>query len=415
MRLLAAALALFAAQVLLAAEPISRTITVPLDYTNTALGHAELTIEFGAPFDRTKPTVIVVADGQQFYLQRGSVAELQTRRFGDAFNVVGILGRGATDAFIAATRGEGGATDWRKAWQIFRAEQWMGDIDAVRRALAGDDGNFYLFGASGGADLIHQFLLRYGRHVLRAYTGSPGNDALARELRLRDEGTWDELSSDPSLEVKLQKVLADHPAERAAIMTALQRQHFFVSAADLPRERSALIDALARWDVAAFAHARETYQVDAILELERSPRGIAIAVREFEFLYASGTYRRLGDGHLHPSIEAVYTSTKPLIELAERGDITPPRFDLTPAHALSTEVFLLAARWDEAIDYRISIALAYSYPHHELFLADDNHMFGNAKAGELQSRIVQTFLRYGLGSPELRKLLDEIEWYRWHE
>jgi hypothetical protein len=415
MRLAALVLTLFLALTAIAAEPISRTIAVPLDHTNPAMGAAQLPIEFGAAFDSAKPTVIVVVDGQQFYLRKGSVAELQQQRFGDAFNVVGILGRGATDAFIAATRGAGETTDWRKAWQIFRTEQWMGDIEAVRRALVGDEGNVYLYGASGGADLIHQFLLRYGRHVSRAYTGSPGNDALARELRLRDEGTWDDLSGDPAREAKLQKVLAAHPTERVAIVTALQRQHYFVSAADLPRERNALIEALARWDTAAFAHAREEYQVDAILDLERSPRGVAIAVREFEFLYASGAYRRLEDGHLHPSIEAQYSGTKPLIDLAVGGEIAPPRFDVTPAHALSTEVFLLAARWDEAIDYRISIALAYSYPHHELFLSDDNHMFGKANAGGLQSRLVQTFFRYGLGSPELRKVLDEIEWYRWHE
>src|SRR5918911_1145782 len=81
---------------------MGRTIEVPLDYKAPEMGRAPLYFEFGASFDPTKPVVFIIADGQQFYVRRGSVAELQHTLFGDAFNVVGIVGRGFTPEFIKA-------------------------------------------------------------------------------------------------------------------------------------------------------------------------------------------------------------------------------------------------------------------------------------------------------------------------
>jgi hypothetical protein len=92
-----------------------------------------------------------------------------------------------------------------------------------------------------------------------------------------------------------------------------------------------------------------------------------------------------------------------------------PTFGLSAAHRLRTEIFVLAARWDEAVDYRTSIALAYIYPRHELFIADDNHLFSKLSAGGLHRRLVQTFLEHGLESAELRGVINSAQPYRWKE
>jgi predicted alpha/beta hydrolase family esterase len=420
MKTLVAALLLLSLSALADEPPVTRTITVPFDYSRPELGTFPLEVEFGAPFDPAKPIVLVIADGQQFYVSKGSVAGIRTRTFGDAFNVAGILPRGANEAVTKAVTNADGTRDWQRAWQFLQAEQWLGDIESVRKALAGEEGLVSLFGASGGADLIHHYLVRYGRHIARAYTASPGSGAIEQELGLRGDLSWsDPAMTDPATLAKLQRVLKARPAERPRIMITLQRQHFFVSAADLRRERKRLVDALAAGDEKAYEKARADYQVDAILDLEHSAQGLAIAVREFEFLEASGNLSLLaGDGTrggIHPGVESTRDVAAPLLDLLARGAITVPPIDRTPSHTLPAEVFLLASRWDEAIDYRVAIALAYSYPKHLLFIADDNHVFGKARTQSLQPRLVQTFLLHGIGSPQLDALLKELESYRWHD
>src|SRR5262249_49168921 len=158
--------------------------TVPIDHEAPEKGALSIDYEFGAPFDPAKPTVIVVADAQQFYVRKGAMAEIQKTDFGPEFNVVGVIGRGTSRAFIEKTLGTDGKPDWALAWRIFRAEQWIEDIDAVRKAVVGDEGMVSLYGASGGSRLVQQFLARHGRHVARAYMASPLNPFAVGELRL---------------------------------------------------------------------------------------------------------------------------------------------------------------------------------------------------------------------------------------
>ena len=55
--------------------PLGRKIQVPLDYKSPGLGRAALYFEMGAPFDKTKPVVFIISDGQQFYVTRVGCAE----------------------------------------------------------------------------------------------------------------------------------------------------------------------------------------------------------------------------------------------------------------------------------------------------------------------------------------------------
>src|ERR1700722_18799854 len=88
------------------AQPASASqhaLSVPLDYADSGAGRADLTYEFGEPFNPKKRTVLLVADGQQFYVQPGAAARLQKQLFGPDVNVVGLLTRGSTPAFVKAT------------------------------------------------------------------------------------------------------------------------------------------------------------------------------------------------------------------------------------------------------------------------------------------------------------------------
>jgi hypothetical protein len=76
-----------------------------------------------------------MADGQQVYVRKESVKALQDKLFGSAFNVVGIVTRGSTPEFIQSTLAPTGKPDWLKAWQVFNSDQWLDDIEAVRKAV----------------------------------------------------------------------------------------------------------------------------------------------------------------------------------------------------------------------------------------------------------------------------------------
>lgn len=134
-----------------------------------------------------------------------------------------------------------------------------------------------------------------------------------------------------------------------------------------------------------------------------------------ELIYPSGAFQRLGGSAVYPLIETQYHFIEPLISLIKAGRIPAPDFDISAAHRLSTEVFVLAGRADEAVDYRTSMALAYSYPHHQLFIADDNHVFAKLTESGLSNRLLPAFLKFGAASTEFQKALSDAEPYRWVE
>ncbi|HEV3470644.1 MAG TPA: alpha/beta hydrolase [Pyrinomonadaceae bacterium] len=397
-------------------QPLVRTIEVPLDHRDRGLGAARLSFELGAPFDKSKPVVLVIADGQQFYVRRGAARELQQKLFGDAFNVVGIIPRGGTPEFVKAALDPSGRPDWARAWRIFNADQWVADIEAVRRSLVGDEGGVMLYGRSGGAYLIHQYLSRHGTRVARAFTQSPVNPLLNRELGIAIDRFWEELGAqDRGLQGLLRKALARDPGERLRMLVTLQRQHFFIPAERIAPARAELIRALAEGDAALYERARKEYQADEVLKLYESAESIPQVVRVLELIHPSGAFRRLGGEAVYPLLESQHHFQKPLLALLEAGTIPAPSFDLSAAHRLDTEVFILAGRRDEAVDYRTSIALAYSYPRHQLFIADDNHVFSKLNEAGLVNRLLQGFLGSGPGSTEYQQALAAAAPYRWSE
>ena len=394
---------------------LGRTIQVPLS-RDRALGERSLYFEFGAPYDNRKPVILVIADGQQFYVRKDSVKALQEKLFGDAFNVVGIVTRGSTPEFIQATLGPKGQPDWLKAWQIFNSDQWIDDIETVRKAIVGEHGSVFLYGRSGGAYLVHQYLAKYGEHVLRAFTQSAVNPFIVHDLGIGLDRFWSELGmQDSKLQSLLLNALAQHPDERIKILMTLQRQHFYVSADKINAARTDLIQALAKGEMSTYETARKEYEVDDVVKMSESSDIIPQNIRVLELIYPSGAFQSLDDGALYPLIETQHYFLEPLLSLLNAGQIQLPRFDDSAAHKSQTEVFILAGRWDEAVDYRTSIAFAYGYPKHQLFIADDNHVFSKLSETRVDRQLVQSFFKGGLGSPEFQKEISNAKQYRWIE
>ncbi len=393
---------------------LGRTIAVPLDRQDPRSGNAALYFELGAPYDASKPTVLVIADGQQYFVRKGTAAGFQKDLFGDAFNVVALVPRGATPEFIKAALGADGRPDWLRAWRVFNSDEWVEDIDAVRKAVVGEGGKILLYGRSGGAYLVQQYLTKHGDRVRRAFIESPWNPFISRELGISCDTFWRELGAqDKDLQAALCKALERNPADRTRILIALQRQHFFVPADKLADARARLIRTLAAGDRGPFDACRKDYEVDAVLELSASTDVVPQNVRVVELIRPTGEFGRSGGEAVRPLIETQYAFTKPLNDLVDAGKIPEPAFDFAACHRLDAEVFLLGSRFDEAVDYRSTIALAHAYPRHQLFIADDNHTLKKLTAGPARNRMLRAFLAHGPGSAEFREALAAAEPYRW--
>ena len=169
----------------------------------------------------------VVAARRDLAQTRAALPELQRELVGDgAVNVVGLIGRGATQAFVDAALDGPAGPDWPRAWRIFRAEAWLDDLDELRVHLGGGEARVILYGVSGGAYLAHQYLARHGEHVLRAYTAAAVHPFLVGELGLATDRFWEELGErDPEDQARLARALEAHPDERFTIAMLLQNTY----------------------------------------------------------------------------------------------------------------------------------------------------------------------------------------------
>lgn len=397
-------------------EGLYHTLSVPVDHTDPSAGTTEIHYEFGADFSPEKPTVFVIADAQQFYVRKGAVASLQATLLDSTFNVVGIIGRNNNANLRALVTDSPGKVDWVRAHRIFSWQQYVNDIEEVRKQVVGPSGNIFLYGQSGGGLLIHQYLSLYGNHVEKAFTGASVNYSLDARLGIRHDKFWEEATGgNQGFGEKMKKLLADSTLDREIIAMLFQRQHFFVTPDSLDQARNHLLGVLLAGDQESIERYKEQYQINALREMISSDFGIPIRVRVFEFLFPLLEGLELGPEALHPNVENMYFSTLPLVEKYLSQEIHPVEMPFENLHNLNTKVFVLAGRWDHTADYRSQIALASGYPDHLLFLADDNHTFNALKQdGQYQNLVVAFF--HSESIREMKELLKrEFGKYRWRE
>jgi hypothetical protein len=393
------------------------TLRVPLDHDHPRAGSLHVEYDLGAPFDARRPTVFVVADAQQFYVRAGAMAGVQADLFGPGFNVVGLIGRSRAADMGPRITSPSGTIDWSLAWRFLNSRQWVGDLESLRRHLLGPRGRVLLYGRSGGAFLVHEYLARHGQHVRRAFTSSVLLRQLDAQLGFQHDRFWQELGAqDERLRAALGAHLAATGAQRPTLIKLLQRQNFFVPVERLAAERAALVQEILASDQAALARRRESYQVDAVAALMAGPSGPGIRVRLYEFVQPLLARLPTTPNVVRPNIENEADAAEPLLALQRAGRIPAPRFDAGALHDLrQTEVFVLAGRHDHTADYRSQMVLAAHYPRHSLLLADDGHQLERLDAAGLTARLAQAFLRDGLGAPTLQALLAEADALRWRE
>src|ERR1700678_2380273 len=202
--LLAGGVAVFAGAAAPAAQP--RSLLVPFDHFAPASGSFALPYLVDGDIDRTRPTIVIVGDGQQFYIRPDKLPDFRGL-FGPNVNIVGLPGRSFAPE-LQAHLGAASRGDWAQVYALLRYAQWSADIDALRSGLLGADGAILLYGASGGGRLVHEHLTRAG-HVVRGYTEAAVFPALDAEIGLLHDHFWSELSAEE--QGQLSRAIAARP------------------------------------------------------------------------------------------------------------------------------------------------------------------------------------------------------------
>jgi len=396
-----------------AAEGVSASITVPMDYQQPGLGGFPLRYELGRPFDATKPTVCIVADGQQFFLSPGSVAKLQEKWFDDRFNVVGIPGRMYAPELAQVCSLPDGGTNWLLAYRLYNSRQWCRDIDAVRQHLLGKTGRIMLFGGSGGGYLILEYLSRFHAHVKRAFIYSTPIPPIDASLGiLKDTFPTDVAALGSDYTGLLQQALVNFADQRPDLVMLLSRQHYFHTADELPKARRDLLCKLADGDREAFSSKKEAYQVNAINNLFASSKGPAIRVRMYEFIYPVLQIVTLDGEMLYPTLEMERNSALPVLQLCEQGKIAAPEWDVQGLRAMHAELFVLTAAHDKAASLMSHNLLVKGVPKVIHFVAKDDHILKSLTSAGLFHETVRTFLIHGMHSNAMTKQMKKLETYR---
>ena len=393
-------------------SPGSIDVEVPVDHDAPEGGSFPLRCEWGAAREARRPTVVVVADAQQYFVRPGGAARLQRELFGEAVNVLAITGRSRAPALERLIM-PGGETDWALAYRLLNWRQWARDIESVVRHLGLEPSELGLYGRSGGAHLIHQLLTLRPDIAGRSYVQAAVNHPLDVRWGLGADHLWEQFSAaEPATAQALLAWLERQPPQRRDLVLVLQRQHFFETLEALPAARLRAVRAFLDGDQATVAQMRERYQINALEQMRGSLEGVGSAVRVYEFAAPHADPRqRLAP--LRPDVEALFYYGHPLAEPGRRPEVPPT--DWFRLRDQSGALLQVAGRHDHTCDYRTQIGLNGLTKGSELLLLDDDHVFKRWTAAGTQPLLLRAYFGAGPASATFREALAAVEPLRWRE
>lgn len=375
----------------------SQTINVPIDYHNPDNGYFELEYEFGNTYNPELPTVIVIVDAQQFYVRKGRIKKIQDELFGKDFNVLGIIPRNTNKELRTKVELQNKEeTNWQMAYSVYQSYQCINDIDSVINNVLYDDVEIYMYGQSGGAFLITEYLSVFpNSRVKKVFVGASVNPVVENKLGiLHDNFQRNYLLNSKEDKEKLDTVLSEAYFNRKLVASLFQRQNFFVELDSLNKQRSELVNRLYLKDTAYVNNLKKEYQIDAINNLFNSETGIPIRVRLSEFINPLLHSWKNQKTHFYPDLENSYNIAFPLLNLQNTSSFEISNvFDENEFRKFNGEVFILSGRHDHVADYRSSIYLCGLLNDCTLFIAEDDHTFKSLKANGDYARLIQEFFK----------------------
>jgi pimeloyl-ACP methyl ester carboxylesterase len=391
-------------------KTLAFSVPVPLDHDRPKLGSLALQCEWGSPPAPGRPTIVAVADGQQYFTRPGGAARLQKELFGTELNLLTIVGRSRSEE-IARLVMKPERTDWGHGYRLLKWTQWARDLGSVIRQLGLGKHGLGLYGRSGGARLILEYLTLYPETRARVYVQAAVNQELDVRWGVGGDRFWEEFATAESdLARDLLAWLPQHPQYRRNLILVLQRQHFFEKIESLPEARATAVRAFLRGDGAAIGEMRERYQIAAIEQMRSTLEGVGSTSRVYEFASARKDPRATA-GPLSPTHEAEFYYAEPLSNAPYRPPV--PAVDWSKLRDQRAEVLLVSGRHDHVCDYRTQIGLNGLTRGSKLLILDDDHVFKRWTAAGSQARFLQTYFLKGAGSPGFTRevaALGELLW-----
>jgi pimeloyl-ACP methyl ester carboxylesterase len=398
----------------IAADFYHRYVEVPLDHRDPALGTFTLYYELSSNFTFDRPTVFYIVDSQQY--AHGADGTARDYGFSNSLNLVLIEYRGRKHSPIDV-RNPDGSVDWGRAYRLLASHQAVEDIEAVRRDLFSEapDTRISLYGRSGGAYLIHEYLSKYPTHAARAFTRTAPNPLIMHQQGNPESAAFvNGLDAiDPSLRMKLRAVLDRETVPRHDLLWLLLQLPY--NDPNAPQIQARIINELYQHDTTTYHeyHAQPRYDLAGLLRsptLERQ-MGVGMFLRPLE---CDGPYLL---GPKPEYIDPVYTTFRyvsaPFISLIEDEGLPGPEYPtLESFRHVEAEVFYLAGGHDHMSPWSIAVELAAWFPHYRYFIADDTHTMNEHP--ECYRQLRNAFFLHGLDSPELDEAAASpqcVEWF----
>ncbi len=377
-----------------------RYVEVPLDHGNPKAGSFTLYYELSSGFNFARRTVFYIVDSQQ--TAHGADRMVQQLQLSPELNLVLIEYRGRKHSPIPLTKADG-STDWEKAYRLTSSRQAADDIEAVRRDLFRDrpDTRIDLYGRSGGAYLIHEYLSRHPKAAGRAFTRTAPNPLVMQQLGNPESKVFIESlkAIDPGLENRLAAVLERKTVPPIELHWLLLQLPYRDPKA--PELQARIINELYAGSTATYDeyHAKWEYNMSRFDRdgLVRE-MGAGWLARPLE---CDGPYL-LGarPSYVDPLYATMRQISGPYVTLIEDKGFPPPSYPtLESFKEVEAEVFYLAGHMDHMSPWPIAVELAKWFPRYSYFIADDTHLMNEYVA--CYPLLYNAFFLHGLGSAEL--------------
>ncbi len=351
------------------ADVTHRYIKVPLVYSRPELGTFQLYYETNGDFDPAKRTLFILNDGQQQKPAVGAPDELK-KEYQLDMNIVRMEHRGMPCSKVDYVFSKKGV-DWPKAYDVFRSENVIEDIDRIRMDLLGENGTVFLMGGSGAGTLACQYLAKYSIHVDRAFIYCTSDDPESANLRQHEK--FLRLLENDGMAQAYQDILKKRTVPPVEFLWIVQRLGYDYR----PEEKMQIkfIQSLQAGDRSLYEKYAKDYQdVEKFAEMINKTTPFS-TVRIYEMgIVCSNSSPTDPTCGLEPLI-------RPLKELEKAGAIHPKVINVRKSlSTIKTEVLLVAARWDNILPYEEMVDMNKNMPHSRLAIMDDLHSGKKIKA-----------------------------------
>lgn len=389
-----------------------RYVDIPLDHRDPGLGTFTLYYELSSNFDFGQPTVFYIVDSQQY--AHGADMMANRYEFDKSLNLVLIEYRGRKHSPIEMTRADG-SVDWEKAYRLLASHQAVEDIEAVRRHLFSEDPDtkILLFGRSGGAYLIHEYLSKYPTNAARAFTRAAPNPIVMHRQGNPESRYFAEslAATDPSLPGKLDVVLEQELVPTLDLLWLLLQLPY--RDPNAPEIQARIISELHDQTRVTYDEHREKpgYDISALQSREfLEQMGAGMFLRPLE---CDGPYLL---GPTPDYVDPVYTTMRflsaPYVTLIEERAVPEIEYPaLESFKVVQAEVFYLSGKDDHMSPWSIAVELDEWFPNYRYFISDDTHTM--SERPECYPPLRNAFFLHGMGSAELEAALKSAACVEW--